>query len=449
MTKPLLLLFSLFVMISSSAVSQDLKELLIDGQAIRIANEKVTRRDQNGNQCAAIQITSDMDGFIYDSNDGIVGKVEKKPGINIVYLTSSERVLKIFKNGYTHIQLILYEYGINLKPGEMWQITIEGEEVIESLPVTIKHKPTDAIIIIDNNQVYGSTHMLTFGQHILSIEKQGYMTLKDTIYIDSNNVVFERELEKKIVAPSSENTTLKSNQINNDPTAIEMILVKGGKFSMGKTNQDKKEVNEELLAHEVTVFNFHIGKYEITQYQWREIMGSTSHFAGCNDCPVTDVSWEEVQEFIEVLNEKTGKFYRLPTEAEWEYAARGGYKLKSTTDTIPDFKYSGSNEIDDVAWYLSNAGNKIQPVGQKESNSLGIYDMSGNAWEWCNDWYDKNYYAQSQKINPTGPSSGALRILRGGSLKNYQWSCQVHYRYRNAPDYFDTNIGFRLALFPN
>ena len=224
---------------------------------------------------------------------------------------------------------------------------------------------------------------------------------------------------------------------------LEMVAVQGGTFTMGCTSEQGRSCyGDEKPAHQVAVSDFYIGKYEVTQAQWIAIMGNNpSHFKGDN-LPVEKVSWNDVQEFIRKLNAQTGKQYRLPTEAEWEYAARGGDKSNG-------YKYSGNNKTDSVAWYYEKSDYKSHVVGTKLPNELGIYDMSGNVWEWCNDWYGKDYYSNSNSIqtNPKGPSSGSKRVTRGGGWKseiayrNFRVSC----RYDNPPDNRKNDLGFRLA----
>jgi sulfatase modifying factor 1 len=223
---------------------------------------------------------------------------------------------------------------------------------------------------------------------------------------------------------------------------IEMVFVEGGTFTMGCTGEQSDCEDNEKPTHQVTLSDFCIGKYEVTQKQWREIMGNNpSYFKNCDDCPVENISWDDAQEFIKILNQKTGKTYRLPTEAEWEYAARGGASASSATA-----KYAGSSNYDEVAWYDINSGSKTHPVGQKKPNELGIYDMSGNVWEWCND-RDGNYSRGSQ-TNPQGPSSGSLRVLRGGGWAGNARRCRVSNRKYYILDCRFDNRGFRLALVP-
>ena len=219
----------------------------------------------------------------------------------------------------------------------------------------------------------------------------------------------------------------------------DMVRVRGGTFRMGSEKKDKDAYNSEMPAHDVTLSDFSIGRTEVTQALWRAVMDNNpSNFENCDQCPVERVSWDDIQEFLQKLNAlDPGKNYRLPTEAEWEYAARGGPPSKQ------NFVYAGSDKIDDVAWYDGNSDNKTHPVGQKKANALGLFDMSGNVWEWCNDWFGA-YSAESQR-NPKGPDVGSYRVVRGGSWYNVPQDCRVADRYFNAPGVRYNYIGFRLA----
>ena len=215
---------------------------------------------------------------------------------------------------------------------------------------------------------------------------------------------------------------------------IEMIELKAGMFYMGSQDGERNE----RPVHRVMLNNFYIGKYEVTQKEWKAIMGNNPSKNKGDDFPVENVSWYDVQKFIEKLNKKTGKNYRLPTEAEWEYAATGGA-------TCQEFKYAGSNCSDSVGWVECSV-KQTQPVGQKRANALGIYDMSGNVWEWCSDWYDSDYYSNSPRINPDGPIDGEFKIIRGGCNGTKPEYCRSASRlcYVNC-DFKRNDIGFRLA----
>ena len=248
----------------------------------------------------------------------------------------------------------------------------------------------------------------------------------------------------------------------------EMVYVEGGTFTMGATSEQGSDFDsDERPIHQVTLSDFYIGKYEVTQQLWEYVMkysgtaadgtsmsayasdvwldGNPSSSYGVGDYyPAYHVSWQDIVNiFIPRLNKITGKTFRLPTEAEWEYVARGGNKSKG-------YKYSGSNNISDVAWYYDNAYNTsnncgIHQVGTKAPNELGLYDMSGNVWEWCSDWYGG--YSSSSQTNPTGPTRGYYRVLRGGSWNYGAQCCRVSYRSSYFPDarYDSYDYGFRLA----
>ena len=250
-------------------------------------------------------------------------------------------------------------------------------------------------------------------------------------------------------------------KIFHDILHTEMVAVDGGTFTMGATSEQGSDYDsDELPTHEVTLSDFYIGKYEVTQQLWEYVMNytgtcadgsamsayasdvwlgsnpSTSYGLG-SEYPAYYVSWEDIVNiFIPRLNKITGKKFRLPTEAEWEYVARGGNQSQG-------YKYSGSNTIGDVAWYYNNSASSTHPVGTKQPNELGIYDMSGNVYEWCSDWHG-SYTAKAQ-TNPIGPSTGSPRVLRGGSWDYDAQYCRVSSRSNN-PGYPYCDVGFRLAL---
>lgn len=223
-----------------------------------------------------------------------------------------------------------------------------------------------------------------------------------------------------------------------------MVLIKGGTFNMGCNKEkdlDGECSSDESPVHSVTLSDFYIGKYEVTRAEWRQVMGDEPSTAGrkdCDQCPVESVSWNKVvQIFLTKLNAQTGQQYRLPTEAEWEYAARGGQQSKG-------FWFAGSDNLDELAWYEFHHENiYTHPVGQKKANELGLFDMNGNVWEWCSDWKG-NYSANSQK-NPTGPEKGDYRVIRGGSWNAGPQHNRVSYRGSLTPTYKTETIGFRLA----
>ena len=251
------------------------------------------------------------------------------------------------------------------------------------------------------------------------------------------------------------NNTLKTTHFSDEP---EMVFVAGGTFQMGsnfslaakshnhllsfiasgtyKEESISVEINEQPV-HSVTLSSYYIGKYEVTQAQWQAIMGNNpSNFVG-DDLPVESVSWDDIQSFLQKLNSKTKKQYRLPTIAEWEFAARGG-------NSSNNYTYSGSNNINDVAWYTENSSYKTHIRGGKQANELGIYDMTGNVWEWCSDWYET--YSASPVQNPTGPTEGFVREYRGGSWVFNPDYCRVAFRGSHAPAFRNGDLGFRVAI---
>lgn len=216
---------------------------------------------------------------------------------------------------------------------------------------------------------------------------------------------------------------------------IEMSYVQGGKFDMGSDDESA----DRRPAHAVTLNDYKIGRYEVTADQWKAVMGNNpADNKDCGDCPVVNVSWDEVQDFISKLNTMTGKQYRLPTEAEWEFAARGG--------TLGNMKkHAGRQHPQTIAWFGNNSKDHIHPVGRKQPNELNIYDMTGNAEEWCSDWYGKDYYTKKDVANPTGPDGGISKVVRGGSWESNADEISVTRRAAYTPGTKSGSLGFRLV----
>ena len=252
--------------------------------------------------------------------------------------------------------------------------------------------------------------------------------------------VTESPASVELAAPAEEE--IKEEEPKFDPVIQNlidnMVDVSGGTFTMGATSEQGEDaLDDEYPTHRVTLSSFSIGRYEVTQEEWKAVMGSNpSEFKGAKR-PVENVSWDDCQKFIRKLNEMTGKNFRLPTEAEWEFAARGGNHSRG-------YKYAGGNSIGSVAWYDENSGEQTHNVGTKSPNELGLYDMAGNVWEWCRDWYGD--YSLSSQSNPKGPSSDSFRVIRGGSWTGVDGSCRVTYRDCLTPDFSGYSLGFRLAL---
>ena len=315
--------------------------------------------------------------------------------------------------------------------------------------------PINADVVLDGKsvgQLPVKLNDILVGEHKLTVSKSGYQPYTATVTVtEGKTATVNAELKKQVAqqvkpAPTTKQTSptpqSKSTPVpqkkNDGFGGIEMVFVKGGTFTMGATAEQGSDVYSlEKPTHSVTLSDYYIGKYEVTQAQWRAVMGINPSRLKGDNLPVECVSWDDIQLFIHKLNEKTGKKFRLPTEAEWEYAARGGSKSKG-------YKYSGSNSLTEVAWCADNSGEKPHTVGGKRPNELGIYDMSGNVWEWCSDW--RGEYNGSSQTNPKGASSGSRRVCRGGAFNSFSASYyRVSYRSGMSPNYRGQVYGFRLV----
>ena len=301
--------------------------------------------------------------------------------------------------------------------------------------VTFTCNVPSATITIDGVS-YGDanrTQFLKTGSHTVELAAEGYEDYSQSITVNSKQRSFSMNMTKvNRVALQISQKEILQKLIDN------MVQIDGGTFTMGATSEHKKIADkDEKPTHKVTLSSFSIGKYEVTQEEWEAVMGSNPSESKGSKLPIENVSWNDCQEFIHKLNLLTGKKFRLPTEAEWEYAARGGKYSH-------DYMYAGSNDIGNVAWYSGNSGNKMHEVGQKQPNELGLYDMSGNVWEWCNDWYGN--YDKSFQTNPIGSLTGPSRVSRGGSCFGIMKFCRVSLRNGIDPNIRLSTLGLRLAL---
>ena len=344
----------------------------------------------------------------------------------------------------------------------------------------INSTPTDADIYIDGTKV-GTTPMLLpeclIGQHTIKISKPGHSDYTTTITLDESatqdiNCRLESGRPITITAPEGADiyidnqkaatTRYEGSLAYGDHTiyaaqagkktdvrtlnvpmgsgalqTINLAFMKAKTFTVNGVQFIMMPVEAGTFAKVTLTNNYYIGQTEVTQALWKAVMGSNpSNFKGDNR-PVETVSWNDCQTFITKLNSLIGQKFRLPTEAEWEYAARGGKKSQG-------YRYSGSNNLDEVAWYKINSNSQTHDVAKKQPNELGVYDMSGNVWEWCQDW--KGSYSSTPQTNPTGATSGSFRVFRGGSWFNYARFCRSSDRGSNSPDFTDSGLGLRLVL---
>ena len=359
-------------------------------------------------------------------------------------LKEGMHLLEVRKDGYRSQQKT-----IQLAQQQKLDVAFDALSAIQG-NLSVNFKPFGSDVYVDGVKVGQSPRVFNgvlAGNHNVEIRKSGYTTSRQTVTISEGQTASISGSLTSSTSSSSANTLSSSGSSLSGNTltipvkngiSIEMVKVEAGSFKMGATPEMENPYAWEEPVHRVTLTNnYYIGKYEVTQALWQAVMGSNpSGFKGDN-LPIEKVSWNNCQKFISKLNKLTGKSFRLPSEAEWEYAARGGNKSRG-------YLYSGSNAIGDVAWYEGNSSFMTHAVGTKQPNELGIYDMTGNVWEWCQDWYDS--YSSSPQTNPTGAVSGSYRVDRGGSWNCLARSCRASCRDRCTPDYRNNSCGLRLVL---
>ena len=467
----------LIVLFSVNVIAQELKVKSFSLSATDISAQTQQRKDLNDEPCALVKVQ--FVGDILDVEGNVIKPLVKKGNETWAYMTHGSQRMKVLTKDYLPIMVDFSNYGISqVEKNKAYVLVLtkpvgSAESVIQQKQsLIIRYTPSTATVLVDNKMVRGNNGVakttLPVGQHSFVVFCDGYESEEGTVKLKASapsnlqitlmkesvgaGIMNQQQSENQqssntYVASSSNNSSGSLSVVSGSNTisipvkngiSIEMVKVEAGTFMMGATSEMKDSYGWEKPVHQVTLTNdYYMGKYEVTQALWEAVMGSNpSYFKGDN-LPVEKMSWKDCQRFISKLNSMTGRKFRLPTEAEWEYAARGGKKSRG-------YQYSGSSNISDVAWYDGNSGDKTHPVGTKQANELGIYDMTGNVLEWCQDWYG-SYYSSSQ-TNPTGSDSGSARVSRGGGWFNDASYCRLSVRFYYTPDFRLDILGLRLAL---
>ena len=456
-----LLSIVLFFAVISSALAQKLTV-----ESFKLAGSDLTaqtqpRKDKNNCNCAVVKVL--FVGDIIDFDGNIVKPVVKYTNETWVYMPQRSRQMKVITKNYLPLMVTFADYDIErLESNRTYVLTLLGssqQQAQQIQTLTIRYSPTTSTVLVDNKMVNGSNGVaqttLPVGQHSYIVACNGYeseegtvklkatapsnlqITLtKEAVAIQQSSVAQPTVTQQPVVQPTVANSDNISIPVK-DGISIDMVRVEAGTFIMGATPEIKDPYKDEKPAHQVTLTNdYYIGKYEVTQSLWKAVMESNPPYFKGDNLPVV-INWDACQEFLSKLNSITGKAFRLPTEAEWEYAARGGKKSRG-------YQYSGSNNISDVAWYTDNSGSETHAVGTKQANELGIYDMSGNVSEWCQDWYRR--YNRSSLVNPTGATSGSIRVFRGGDWNDAAKDCRLSCRCDHTPGIRVISLGLRLVL---
>ena len=405
------------------------------------------KEDFNGERCGLIKL-----GLALPKSDvafeGDIISFEYKEGEWWIYMPRDSNWLTIKSKSSAYLPL-RYEFE-GLQGNVTYVMNVEKPsvgpepEVISEQYLVFQLLPANAVLEV-NGQLWEvesdgtAMKFVDFGTYSYRVQSDGYQTNMGEVIVNDPD-------KPKIVSLILSRILKDEETFTVDGVSFTMKLVEGGVFQMGTSKHSYDDYDSydgavPISIHSVTLSNYYMGESEVTQALWKVVMGTNpSYFKGDN-LPVEQVSWNDCQEFIRKLNQKTNRNFRLPTEAEWEYAARGGWKSLG-------YKYAGSNNISDVAWYWDSSDDAppTHSVKTKQPNELDLYDMSGNVWEWCRDWYDSSYYSDSPQFNPQGPSSGFFRVLRGGCCVSCAMDCQVSGRDFASPSDREQRMGFRLCL---
>jgi formylglycine-generating enzyme required for sulfatase activity len=395
--------------------------------------------DQNGEKCALIKIETTEFGFSFDAGSLGVVKTEQHTGEVWVYIPEGVKRLSISHPKLEKIRD--YDLGMSVKRARTYimklQVLKPATDIGGMGTLDIKATPVGAEVYIDDISV-GKTPMsfskLFSGKHKVTIKHEGYYDFESSVVVVDNKV----SIIDEVLAKSCDiNRTRERIDITTKGVSFSLIKVDGGSFQMGGTPEQGKVKTDAFPVHRVTLSDYYIGETEVTNELWSVIMGTNPSilFSQPNQ-PVNNVTWYDCQKFVTRLSSLTGLHFALPTEAQWEFAARGGNQSKN-------YIYSGSNKLKEVGWFIGNSG-PVKEVKQLKPNELGLYDMSGNVYEWCADWY--GLYKAPDVVDPRGPDSGSQKVYRGASSGEKNALLKVSYRFNNSPNSKFQGLGLRLVL---
>ena len=474
-----LFLFLFFVLHVFEICAQELTVKSFKLAENDISAQTQPRKDLNDRNCALVKVQ--FVGAISEVEGNVVKPLVKHGNETWVYMPQGSRQLKLLTQSYLPVMVTFADYGVEKLESNRTYVLVMTKPMAsvgqQKQMLTIRYTPSSATVLVDNKMVRGSNGVakttLPVGQHSFVVACDGYESEEGTVKLKASAPSdLQIRLSKEVVAAVSSANDLIQDNVSTSSTSssqsattssafsstsssvssgsneisipvkngitIDMVKVEAGTFMIGATSEMQNPYDGEKPVRQVTLTNdYYMGKYEVTQALWQAVTEKNPSIFKGDNLPVEQVSWKDCKKFISKLNRMTGRKFRLPSEAEWEYAARGGKKSKG-------YQYSGSSNISEVAWYTDNSGGKTHPVGTKQSNELGLYDMSGNVWEWCQDWYGS--YVSSSQTNPTGAVSGACRVCRGGGLYDIAWGCRSACRDCSTPDSLFSRLGLRLVL---